>query len=71
MKFKHRIMAPGPTPVPEESRLEMARTQQYHRTPEFSSVLKFVRDRLRSILNVDWPLALYSASGTGAMEAVV
>ena len=32
---KYRMLTPGPTPVPEETLLELARPVFYHRSPEF------------------------------------
>ena len=35
LSMKYRLLTPGPTPVPEETLLELARPVPYHRTPEF------------------------------------
>src|SRR5205814_5627900 len=37
-KMKQRLLAPGPTPVPEETLLELAKPVVYHRTPESRQV---------------------------------
>ena len=41
--FKKYLFAPGPTPVPPEVLLEMARPIIHHRTPEFSAVARPAR----------------------------
>lgn len=71
MKYKERIFAPGPTPVPESSRLSLSKRNPYHRTDTFSEVIGDVTDRLQEILKVDWPVVPVSASGTGAMQMAV
>ncbi|MFP4687177.1 MAG: pyridoxal-phosphate-dependent aminotransferase family protein [bacterium] len=71
MVIKKRIFAPGPTPVPEETRQCLAETPPYHRSLQFKDLLNTVRCRLQMILNVDWPLLLNSSSGSGAMQQAV
>lgn len=68
MWMNDRTMAPGPTPVPEESRLEQARSQPYHRSKTFSDVIQSVTTNIQTILGVEWPVLLVASSGTGAME---
>ncbi len=68
---KYRLMAPGPTPVPEKVLLEMADTIIHHRTPQFSAVLKDVNQKLKKVFNTKNPVLTFSSSGTGAMEASV
>ena len=68
--MKFRLMTPGPTPVPEETLLELAKPMVYHRTAEFREVLGEVIADMRKVYmtesNVVLPL---TASGTGALEA--
>jgi aspartate aminotransferase-like enzyme len=71
LPFKKYLFAPGPTPVPPEVALEMARPIIHHRTPEFSAVLDQTRQRLRPLLGTDQEVLLLASSGTGAMEAAV
>ena len=33
--MKQRLLTPGPTPVPEETLLELAKPVFYHRSPQF------------------------------------
>jgi aspartate aminotransferase-like enzyme len=68
---KYRLMAPGPTPVPEKVLLKMADTVIHHRTPQFQSVLKEVGVKLKKVFLTDNPVVMFASSGTGAMEASV
>ncbi len=69
--FKKYLFAPGPTPVPPEVLLEMARPIIHHRTPEFSAVLDQTRQRLQPLMGTRQEVILLASSGTGAMEAAV
>jgi len=71
MKFRNRVFAPGPTPVPEESRQSMSRSPGYHRTPHCSEIIREVRARLAELLGTDAVVVPVSSSGTGAMEMAV
>lgn len=71
MRFKNRMYAPGPVSVPEESRLELARSQVYHRSEQFTEKLNEARRLLQKLLNIEWPIILISASGTGGMQTAV
>ena len=37
--MKARLLTPGPTPVPEDTLLDMARQVYYHRSPQFRQIL--------------------------------
>jgi aspartate aminotransferase-like enzyme len=71
MRMKQRLLAPGPTPVPEETLLELARPVPYHRTPQFRQTLAEVLEDLRYVFCTKSPVIPLTASGTGAMEAAV
>ena len=65
--FKVRLLTPGPTPVPEDTLLEMAKPVIYHRTPESRKILAEVLQDLQKVFltrNVIIPL---TSSGTGAL----
>jgi aspartate aminotransferase-like enzyme len=64
-------MTPGPTQVPEEARLAMARQISHHRTPEFRAVFAEVLAGLQDVFQTTSDVAVLSSSGTGAMEAAV
>ncbi len=66
--MKKRIYAPGPTSVPEETRLEQAKSQFYHRSEQFGEVIASTRRRLQELLEVNWPVLFSASSGSGAMQ---
>ncbi len=68
---KNRLMAPGPTPVPEKALLRMADTIIHHRTPQFQAVMKGVNAKLKQVFRTENPVLIMSASGTGAMETSI
>ena len=45
--MKPRLFTPGPTPVPEETLLELAKPVIYHRSPEFRAILAEVLEDLQ------------------------
>ncbi|MDO7252431.1 pyridoxal-phosphate-dependent aminotransferase family protein [Helicobacter cappadocius] len=64
------LFTPGPTPIPEDIRIQMAKPTIHHRTPEFEEYFASARRSLRDLLKMPEVLML-SSSGTGAMEACV
>ncbi len=68
---KKYLFTPGPSPVPPEVLLEMARPIIHHRTPEFSAMLDTARERLKPLYGTASEVILLSSTGTGAMEAAV
>ena len=66
-----RLFTPGPTPVPEEVMLAMARPIIHHRTEEFQETLRFVNESLAYLFVTEQPVMTLTASGTGAMEAAI
>lgn len=71
MLHKHRLLAPGPTPLPEEVRLAMARDMVHHRKPPFKKLLREIQAGMRTMFGTERSVALLSSSGTGAMVAAV
>ncbi len=69
MKKAELLMIPGPTPLPEPVREVMSRPAIGHRSAEFKDVLKRVFPNLQWIFGSKNQVFLYTASGTGAMEA--
>lgn len=69
--MKLRLMTPGPTPVPEETLLELARPVFFHRSPEFRKILEEVTEDLKYVFCTKNPVYTLTASGTGGMEAAV
>jgi serine---pyruvate transaminase len=68
---KRYLLTPGPTPVPEEVLLSMARPIIHHRTPQFMGILKEAIDGLKYVLQTRNDVFLFASSGTGAMESAV
>lgn len=69
--IKRYLLAPGPTPVPEEVALRMAAPMIHHRTPEFSKIFSEVRQGLKRLFQTEEDVLVLASSGTGAMEAAV
>jgi len=68
---KQRLMTPGPTEVPEQSLLSMARQVTHHRTPEFRGLLAEVFAGLKHVFATENDVLVLTSSGTGAMETAV
>ena len=64
-------MTPGPAEVPPETLLELARPVFHHRTSEFRAILAQVTDDLKYVFGTEADVFVFTASGTGAMEASV
>ncbi len=65
------LMIPGPTPLPEAVREALAKPAMGHRSPAFKKVLERVLPRLQQVFQTQNEVFLYTASGTGAMEAAL
>jgi len=68
---KRYLLTPGPTPVPEDVMLEMARPIIHHRTPDFRNIIGEVEEGLKAIFKTQNEVLIFASSGTGAMEAAV
>jgi aspartate aminotransferase-like enzyme len=68
---KNYLMTPGPTPVPEDIRKEMARPIIHHRTKEYQAIFKDATEGLKRIFKTSADLFTFTSSGTGAMEASI
>jgi aspartate aminotransferase-like enzyme len=69
--LKRRLFTPGPVPVPERVRLAMSPEIIHHRNPDFIPVFQRCKEGLRRIYQTEQPVVLFTASGTGAMDAAV
>jgi aspartate aminotransferase-like enzyme len=69
--MKQRLLTPGPTPVPEETLLELAKPMIYHRTPEFRQMLGEVLEDLKYVFRTKNLIVPLTASGTGGLEAAL
>jgi aspartate aminotransferase-like enzyme len=68
---KKYLMTPGPTPVPEDIRMEMAKPMIHHRTKEYQAIFKDVTEGLQKIFKTNGDVFTFTSSGTGAMEASI
>ncbi|HEU4683090.1 MAG TPA: alanine--glyoxylate aminotransferase family protein [Nitrospira sp.] len=69
--IKRYLLAPGPTPVPPEVLLAMARPMIHHRAPEFDKLFAEVREGLKWLFQTRNDVLMLAASGTGGMEGAV
>lgn len=69
--LKRYLLAPGPTQVPPEVLLAMARPMVHHRAPEFAAMFAALRDDLKWLFQTRNDVLTLVASGTGAMEGAV
>jgi aspartate aminotransferase-like enzyme len=69
--LKPRLFTPGPTPVPEETLLELAKPVTYHRTAEQKAILGEVLADLKYVYQTANDILCLTSSGTGGMEAAV
>ena len=66
-----KLFTPGPTAVPAEVLETQARPLIHHRTEEFRHALTESMRGLQYVLETQNPVVILTASGSGAMEAVV
>lgn len=69
--LKKYLLAPGPTPVPPEVLLAMARPMIHHRTSEFAELLGKVKQDLQWLFQTQSEVLILAATGTGGMEGAV
>lgn len=69
--MKARLFTPGPTPVPEETLLELAKPVTYHRTAEAKAILGEVTEDLKYVFQTKNTVLTLTSSGTGGMDAAV
>ena len=68
---KPRLMTPGPSPVPEDVLLELARPVIHHRSGEAVAVVREVVEGLKYAFQTRNDILIFAASGTGSMVAAV
>jgi len=66
---KNFLLTPGPTPVPAEALLAMARPTIHHRTPAFKAIFKEMNENLKYLFQTKNDIFTFAGSGTSAMEA--
>ncbi len=68
---KKYLFTPGPVSVPPKVLLTQAQPMTHHRLPEFSEVLKEIREGLQYLFQTKEKVFFFASSGTGAMEAAI
>ena len=68
---KLRLFTPGPTMVPENVLLEMARPMEHHRTAWYRDLHKELCELLRYVFQTQATCLTFTGSGTSAMEASI
>ncbi len=68
---KLRLFTPGPTMVPEDVLLEMARPMEHHRTAWYRDLHKELCELLRYLFQTRATCLTFTGSGTSAMEASI
>lgn len=71
MLNKLRLLTPGPTPLPEEVRLALAKDMVHHRKQDFVRVMERIQPGLQYLFGTTQQVLPLSCSGTGAMHAAV
>src|SRR5262249_31160302 len=69
--MKFRLLTPGPSPVPEDTLLELAKPVPYHRTPEMRQMLGEITQDLQYVFQTKIPVLTLTSSGDGVLEAAV
>ncbi len=68
---KRYLLAPGPTPVPEEVALKMAQPMMHHRTPQFSAIFAEAAEDAKYLFQTKQDVLILASTGTGGMEGCV
>ncbi|MGL6075870.1 MAG: pyridoxal-phosphate-dependent aminotransferase family protein [Fimbriiglobus sp.] len=69
--MKPRLFTPGPTPVPEETLLELAKPVTYHRSSEAKAILAEMTEDLKYVFQTTNTVMTLTSSGTGGMDAAI
>ena len=69
MLMKYRLFTPGPTSVPEETLLELAKPVHHHRTAEFRATFNELQSLLQYVFQTKNTVYTITGSGTAAFEA--
>ncbi len=69
--IKKFLMTPGPTQIPPQVLLAMARPIIHHRTGEYSQLFARVNDNLKYVFQTKNEVLSFASSGTGGMESAV
>ena len=70
-QFDALIMIPGPTHIPARILLAMAKPMIGHRTNEYADIQRECTEGLQKVFKTKSDVFIFTASGTGGMEAAV
>src|SRR6201988_4338924 len=68
---RYALHIPGPTPLPDRVLRAMDTPIIDHRGPEFARLARKCLDGIKTIFKTTSPVVIYTATGTGAWEAVL
>lgn len=68
---KTHLFTPGPTTLPQAVIAAMAGPIMHHRTPEWQACFTRVLDRLPALFGTSGSVAMFTTSGSGAMECAI
>lgn len=68
---KRYLFTPGPVPVAPKILLTQAQPMTHHRLPEFSDILREIRENLKYLFQTSNEVYFFASSGTGAMESAI
>lgn len=71
MLNKLKLLTPGPTPLPEDVRLALAKDMIHHRKADFVRIMERIQPDLQYLFGTQEQVLPLSCSGTGAMYAAV
>jgi aspartate aminotransferase-like enzyme len=71
VRYKDRLMVPGPTPMPDEVAAAGMYPMADERTPRFATVFSSVLAGLRQVLGTGGDVLVFTSSTTGAFESAV
>lgn len=69
--IKPRLFTPGPTDVPAEVLIEMAKPMFHHRTSQFKKLFADVNAGMKKLLMTENEVLTMAGSGTAGMEAAI
>jgi serine---pyruvate transaminase len=69
LKAKYTLFTPGPTHVPDDILAELSKPLVYHREASFVEILSESLKGLKRVFKTKSDVYVFTASGTGAMEA--
>jgi aspartate aminotransferase-like enzyme len=68
---KKYLFTPGPVAVAPKVLLTQAQPMTHHRLPEFSEILREIREDLKYLFQTQREVYFFASSGTGAMESAL